>query len=177
VGRLAGNAEISAALFDFPKELGMSQTITKRIQLAIQPENLAAAFALMGLTIEQNTDLRLFHGYQNVAIKIPSGVLEKIGFAPTAYSDGIGLDFQDGQVEFVFDHFNQAHIDGLSQYIEALNAIGAQADSLRQLATQGYTFEPVFDLKKQEIGIRAIGPDQPVQGNAWNNPESAGGVW
>ena len=155
----------------------MSQTITKRIQLTIQPENLVAAFALMGLNIEQNADLRLFHGYRTVAVKIPSAVLEKIGFAPTAYSDGIGLDFQDGQPELIFDHFNQAHIDGLSQYIEALNAIGAQAESLRQLATQGYTFEPVFDLKKQEIGIRAIGPEQPTQDNAWTNPESAGGLW
>jgi hypothetical protein len=52
----------------------------------------------------------------------------KIGFAPTVYSDWIGLDFQDGQV-WVYDHYNQVHIDGLTQYIEALNAIGAQSES------------------------------------------------
>jgi hypothetical protein len=63
----------------------MSQTLTKRIQLAVHPENLVAAFALMGLTIEQNADLRLFGGHQQVAVKISSAVLQKIGFAPTAF--------------------------------------------------------------------------------------------
>lgn len=155
----------------------MSQTVTKRIQLTIQPENIIQAFALMGLTVEQNADLRLFHGYQNVAVKIPTDVLEKLGFGRTAYSDGVGLDFQDGQLVFVYDHYNQAQIDGFSQYTEALNAIGAQADNLRELAQQGYTFEPVFDLKKQEIGIRAIGPEQPAPGIAWGDPENAGGLW
>jgi hypothetical protein len=35
-----------------PKETSMSQAITKRIQLAVVPENLAAAFARIGLAIE-----------------------------------------------------------------------------------------------------------------------------
>jgi hypothetical protein len=112
-----------------------------------------------------------------VAVKIPSAVLEKIGFAPTAFSDGIGLDFQDGQVVFVYDHYNQAHIDGLNQYIQALNAIGAQAESLKELTAQGYTFEPVFDLGKQEIGIRAIAPDASHGENVWDESEQGGGLW
>ena len=156
----------------------MSQTITKRIQLAIAPDNLAAAFALMGLNIEQNADLRLFGGYhQRVAVKIPSAVLERIGFPPTAFSDGIGLDFQDEQVVWVYDHYNQIHIDGLIQYTEALNAIGAQAESLRELTAQGYTFEPVFDLGKQEIGIRAVAPEQPHGDNVWGEGEQGDGLW
>jgi hypothetical protein len=156
----------------------MSKMLTKRVQLAVHPENLAAAFALMGLNIEQNADLRLFGGYrQQVAVKIPSAVLEKIGFAPTAFSDGIGMDFQDGQVVFVYDHYNQAHIDGLNQYIQALNAIGAQAESLKELTAQGYTFEPVFDLGKQEIGIRAIAPDASHGENVWDESEQGGGLW
>jgi hypothetical protein len=156
----------------------MSQTLTKRIQLAVHPDNLVQAFALMGLAVEQNADLRLFGGYrQRVAVKIPSAVLEKIGFAPTAFSDGIGLDFQDGQVVWIFDHYNQAHIDGLTQYIEALNAIGAQAENLQQLTAQGYTFEPVFDLGKQEIGIRAVALEQPHDENVWSEGEQGGGLW
>jgi hypothetical protein len=156
----------------------MSKTLTKRVQLAVHPDNLAAAFALMGLTVEQNADLRLFGDHrQQVAVKIPSAVLEKIGFAPTAFSDGIGLDFQDGQVVFVYDHYNQAHIDGLNQYIEALNAIGAQAESLKELTAQGYTFEPVFDLGKQEIGIRAVAPDASHGENLWGDGEQGGGLW
>jgi hypothetical protein len=155
----------------------MSQTLTQRVQLAVHPENLVAAFALMGLTIEQNADLRLFHGHQQVAVKISSAVLQKIGFAPTAFSDGIGLDFQDGQVVWVYDHYNQGHIDGLTEYIEALNAIGAQAESLGALSAQGYTFEPVFDLGKYEIGIRAIAPDLPHSENMWGDSEQGGGLW
>jgi hypothetical protein len=169
--------EIPGLLY-FPKEYSMSQNITKRVQLAIQPANLAQAFALMGLTVEQNADLRLFGGYQQrVTVKIPSTVLEKIGFAPTAFSDGIGLDFQDGQIVWVYDHYNQVHIDGLTQYIEALNAIGAQAESLSALTAQGYTFEPVFDLGKQEIGIRAVAPETPHSENLWGEGEQGGGLW
>jgi hypothetical protein len=156
----------------------MSQTLTQRIQLAVHPENLVAAFVLMGLTIEQNADLRLFGGYrQQVAVKISSAVLQKIGFAPTAFSDGIGLNFQDGQVVWVYDHYNQGHIDGLTEYIEALNAIGAQAESLRALCAQGYTFEPVFDLGKQEVDIRAIAPELPHSENMWGDSEQGGGLW
>jgi hypothetical protein len=156
----------------------MSQTITKRIQLAIQPENLAAAFALMGLTIEQNADLRLFGGArQQVAVKISSAVMEKIGFAPTAFSDGIGLDLDNGQIVWVYDHYNQAHVDGLTEYIEALNAIGAQSESLQALSAQGYTFEPVFDLGKHEIGIRAVVPNEPHGENVWGEGEQGGGLW
>ncbi len=155
----------------------MSQTLTKRIQIVVSPENIVQAFALMGFTVEQNASLQLYRGSQTVALKIPSEVLEQIGFPPIVFSDGVGLDFQDRQVVFVYDHLNQALIDDLALYIEALNAIGSQAENLQGLAGQGYTFEPVFDLKKQEIGIRAVPPEQGNRGNAWGSAENGGGLW
>jgi hypothetical protein len=167
----------TSGALSFLKGDGMSQTITKHIQLAIQQENLVQAFSLMGLMIEQSADLRLFHGYRTVALKIPSSVVEQIGFPPTLFSDGVGLDFQDGQVIFIYDHYNQALFDDLAPYVEALNAIGSQAENLRGLGAQGYTFEPVFDLKKQEIGIRAVPPEQGSGGNAWSSNQNGCGVW
>ncbi len=155
----------------------MSQTLTKRIQMAASPDNIRQAFALMGLTVEQNVPLRRYHGQQTVTLKISSAVLEQIGFPSTIYSDGIGLDFQDGQIIFVYDHFNQALVSDLAKYLEALNAIGAQSESLQALATRGYTFQPVFDLKKQEIGIRAIAPEPPNPTSTWGENQSGGGLW
>lgn len=154
----------------------MSQTLTKRVQIAVSPENILDAFALMGLPLEQNASLALFRGSQSVDLKIPLDVLVQLGFPPTVFSDGVGLDFRDGQVVFVYDHYNQAQVDGLAEYIEALNAIGAQAENLRVLKAQGYTFEPVLDLGKQEIGIRAVAPEIS-QGDAWGNSQNGGGLW
>jgi hypothetical protein len=155
----------------------MSQTLTKRIQIAASPDNIAQAFALMGLAVEQNAPLGLYRGSQTVALKIPSAVLVQLGFPPTAFSDGVGLDFQDGQITFVYDHYNQSIINDLSPYIEALNAIGAQAENLQALSARGYTFEPVFDLARQEIGIRAVALEQPGQASAWGTSENGGGLW
>ena len=154
----------------------MSQTLTKRVQIAVSPENILQAFTLMGLALERNGSLALFHGSQNVALKIPSEVLVQLGFPPTVFSDGVGLDFRDGQVVFIYDHYNQSLVDGLAEYIEALNAIGSQAESLQVLKAQGYTFEPVFDLGKQEIGIRAVAPETSL-GTAWGNTQNGGGLW
>jgi hypothetical protein len=155
----------------------MSQTVTRRIQTAASPENIAQAFALMGLGVEWDAQLRLFHGTQGVAIKIPSEVLERIGFPPTVFSDGVGLNFQDGQVTLVYDHYNKATVDGLAEYIEALNAIGSQAEQLRAFLAQGYTFEPILDLKKQEIGIRAVAPNHENQADVWGTNNEGGGLW
>ncbi len=155
----------------------MSQTLTKRILIQASSDNIRQAFALMGLTVENNAPLRLYHGSQVVALKIPSAVLEQIGFPPTVYSDGVGLDFQDGQIVCIYDHFNQSLVSDLTRYLEALNAIGAQAENLQALAARGYTFEPVFDLKKQEIGIRAIASEQPNPANAWGEGQNGSGLW
>lgn len=152
----------------------MSQTVTKTIKnTELSAPAVQSALSLLGLDAWRHQSFALYGGQKgNADLVIPSKTFETMGWGRLRYSDAIGLNFKNGQVEFVYDHYNQGVVDKLEAYLAALNEIGLKAPGLNALIKQGYEIRPMFE--NESLGLEIVPVDQTVDVSLGTNEEYKG---
>lgn len=159
----------------------MSKTVRKVIEAAASIPNLHAAFILMEVPAELNTECRLYGGQtQKVDLNLSKQALKMLGFQ-SAYGTDIGLQNGGGEIRFVYDHGNKKVVDTLGKILPHLSHIGKHADTVQEKLDAGYTLHPFIDTESETYGVFLEEPELvSVQtlGSAWDDGSNQeGGAW